>query len=745
MTEYKQAQSYDRAEIQLNSDQIQTLNSWIDEKKTRIQYDRQLFISRHKKYLANFDDFITFTRKGPWENSSNLHMPLTSIVTRTYFSRLYNIFSSPDTSQWDPRESHDKDHVLMLRKLREWYLWDYINEFKGLRSFCQEVFWDTVSVGFGIGLKTWEQKQRKFLDIQELKREITDMEGMEPSAENKISVNQYKEVPKLLDVYEGSKVITVPFENIYFPNNIPFSSDLDHPQMVSIETEMTVSQMKLKGEQGVWDKDLVQKAIDEGQTNWSDTQAQNVKQQRAALSGYNETLSEYDKERRIIEYAFCTYDIDDDGIAEEIVVTRTPKGSFLKAIFLDTISRSGKRPLFKFDCFFKPRQAYSRGIPEYMYPLNEEMDMIHNMRLDYMALQACPFGSYRSSSSLKKEPIRISPGKFIPVDERGDLQVLNFQSSALQLVGEEDRLWSYAERQASTSSLQQGIVPNTVGPTRSTSGVITLLRQMDKEFKPIVDACADQWKKMEMMLMDDLDFRIDPEVKMRVLGASITDFLNKEDTEGYNATSKVLRVKEFLDVQIDVASLVNSEDVRRNEATLILDKLAAPSLLQQFGIVSPKTLYKAAVNWIESYGENAEEWFETPTFTTKPLSLYQEIQILAQGDMPQFSMQDDHTAKAQMLQAFMQSPEYTEAQSKGLYISNMNDMMMKAIAKHAALAESLAPKGMPNSTGEQGASQAELGSGTAPQQGGQSPNLTTSRQLNERQVPNSPQPQATLQ
>ena len=166
-TKFEKAPLVERLKIKISDEEKKKLLHWIEEKRSNIESSRNDFIARHSKYLANFDDFVTYNRKGPWENASNLHMQLTSIMVKTYHSRLYNIFTQEDTTQLIPREPLDIDHTMMLKKLRNWYMWDYLNRFRGIRGFAREVFYDTVTVGFGIGLKTWDVKQRKVIEIDD--------------------------------------------------------------------------------------------------------------------------------------------------------------------------------------------------------------------------------------------------------------------------------------------------------------------------------------------------------------------------------------------------------------------------------------------------------------------------------------------------------------------------------------------------------------------------------------------------
>lgn len=743
-SDFSPADLVERFEIKLSDTEEADLVRWIDEEKSTIKEDRGVFLSRQEKFLYNWDDFVTFSRKGPWKDSSSLHMPLTYIKVKSYLSRLYNIFTDENTTQLIPREPSDEAFVKYMKMLRGWYLWDYLNGYKGIRSFAREAFQDCVTVGFGIGMKDWIVQVRKILDIRpkEFQREMEDLQPQveetpgelatgEEMEKNSISTTTYEEVQKVLTVFEGTRLQSIPVENAYFPNFIPGSSDLDFPKLVVIDNLMSLSDLMLKAKRGEWDEKRVKKVIEKGDHVRT---TESLAARREDLTGYS---SSPEKGKRLIEYCFCSYDIDDDDINEEIVVTKCEK-EILKVTLLDRISPSGFRPLVKFDCFTKPRQGYSRGVPEFLYPLNEEMDQHHNMRIDYLSLQVCPFGVYRASSSLKNEPIQISPGKFIPVDEITDMKVLNFSTNPNALAGEEDRMWHYADLLTSSSSLNQGVVPQTVGPTRSTSGVMALLRQMDKEFIVTIDAIAEQWKKLERLVLDDLDYRISPAVKMRVLGASISDALRNQ---GDPNVSNALLVNAQFDLKIDVARAVTSDEIRRNDAEMILNKLVAPSMLQQSGVVGTKAFYRALSVWLNTFCVEEAEYIDKPDMIAKPLTLYQEIQYCTQAVMPPMAAQDDHQAKAQNLILFLKSPECAEGQAKGLISPQAVDMMMQAAKKHMTIAEMMEPKELPNPTGANEASMNQVQAGTAPQQGGENPEKTTSRELPETNEPPKPKPE----
>ncbi|GAG41841.1 unnamed protein product, partial [marine sediment metagenome] len=253
-------------------------------------------------------------------------------------------------TQFSPREGSDELIVRSISKLSNWYKYDYINNHKGIRSVLREVMYDTTSVGYGVIMKSWDIKQRKIIDLveNELNREMADLEGQISSMEeggNELDISPYKEVTKIITSFEGTRLFTVPFEDIYFPNLIHGSSDLNQPPCVIVNAKDVMGNMKMKVEQGLYNKEPIEKSANKGSrlSDRSYSLEAGVKDIRDRLTGYEGQFSQYDNDERDIEYCFCTYDIDDDGFQEEIVVTRIADGEILNINYLDRVSKLGKR------------------------------------------------------------------------------------------------------------------------------------------------------------------------------------------------------------------------------------------------------------------------------------------------------------------------------------------------------------------------------------------------------------------
>ena len=252
---------------------------------------------------------------------------------------------------------------------------------------------------------------------------------------------------------------------------------------------------------------------------------------------------------------------------------------------------------------------------------------------------------------------------------------------------------------------------------------------MDRRFKPTVDLNAITIKKMEkMLLFDDLDWRVADEVKLKVLGSSLKSVAAIKDKEVRDVITSALKIGGAFDIKIDVARVSQSVEVRRSDANVILERTVTPGLVHQLGIIGPKGIVKAYEDFYTAWGLDSEMYLNKPKLIDEPLTLYQEIQICGQGEVPPMALQDNHEEKAQGLVGFMEQPIYLKSKKDGLFVQNVDQVIMNAARKHLTLAEALKPKGIPGAQGQAndtGAAQA----GTAPQQGGNDARATTSRDL----------------
>ena len=90
----------------------------------------------------------------------------------------------------------------------------------------------------------------------------------------------------------------------------------------------------------------------------------------------------------------------------------------LRLTYLERACPGKMRPFTIKRFIDRPGSPYGIGLGEMLYGINNELDYIHNQRLDYGTLQNLPFGFIRASSELNQpKPIRLAPGTLYPTDD----------------------------------------------------------------------------------------------------------------------------------------------------------------------------------------------------------------------------------------------------------------------------------------------------------------------------------------
>ncbi len=711
--QFASASARDRFQINLTDKQKKDLVWWLKSKFNSYKSQRSVWEQNQLKLLQYTDDFMSpiDMDKRPYGGGFDFKAPVIPMMCKEYSSMLYNIFSNRSLYTTVPNGTSEKDEkfAAFFKTAVVKELFDNCNNKKGIIPLLESLFVKVANEGFAIVWKEWVHEQEKFIDIEE-----------DPELET------FVEVQKIRTKYEGTMFRLVPWANIVFPANLEDPSDLDEPDCVTIIDSISRSQLKLKSMQKLYDSEAVNRilqrktnSVDSGENvTFKQTKDNKVGTTSSPHSEYNDEIK-----RRI---AFCRYDIDEDGIDEELVVHYEEQtGEILFINYLCKINPTGKRGLYKFDCFVRDGNALSRGVAETIWYQQLEAESLKNMRLAYLALQTAPFGFIRSNG-YKDKPIEILPGRMIPVQDTSDVRIITLTTSASALIGEEAATIEYARLMLNVSATSQGFVGDTVGALRSTSGVNALSQKLEQAKRPVVVHNSYSMIKLINGLVEDIDYRMSPHKKIvyaEQSGLSIDDLKNNAGPTDY------LKVSAYASITAEAAALMVTEEIKKSDAYQILQICSTPSLLHQFKIITPSNLYNAYKNWLNTFQLiNTDDYCTKPEgYTNTPLTLIQEVIMIKSGMMPPMSMSDDHAKKAAELQAFIESDVFNQGVEVGDIPSNSIDLFTKAIQTHEQLAAQLSPKGLPNIYGAQNQDTTQLMSGRAPQQGGYNERQTTGR------------------
>lgn len=712
--------------VKIEFDEDVVMRKIMNEKKL-IDTSRSEWYERKLEYLYQWDNFVEYDKPALMEGHPYFHIPLTHEKMQTWHARMYKTITALDPMfTMTPLNIVSLPEMEATKQILQWYLRDEINYRTGIKPVIDELLWDLGSDGWACIRRKWEILERTMitvvrngeLDQNALREEVMDAQaaikkyGKPPSM-----MKEYKEVPKLVKIWSGLTVETIPHECMYFPYYIPTSGDMNYPKILIIETNQTAEDYIRGKEQGYYDAQAVDESLVKGK-GYKNSLKRELSYERQRLQGITK---QYWKEHDdlVTDIVFYRDDLNNDGIYEEYIFTINTKArKFLRKTFLDRVCSDGKRPVHKFDLMKRPRSSYSRGFPELLYSLNAEVDDFHNIRRISGYIANIPWGVYRAASGFEKEPIEVMPGKFYPVeDTASDIRPMNFPNVTSWAMQEESLAQSYADRLTSMPPYMQGSVSGPIGPLRSNSGLNTLLQEAQAPLDVYLDRFRTSFNGFMQGVLTDLRARLPRIVMLKVLGENGEPLFN-ENGDMLTQTIDKTRI-----LSGEYKFNLTANDAQYNPEKDKQDSIAVSQMLLtqlgiQTGVVQPFNIYNIyRDNLVKMGKKDFDKYITKPQDMTKPPNLYHEITAIANGMMPIILMNDNHEEKILGLTSFAQSPEWQEGLESGTIPMVAANIMLQAIKAHQKYLQMIqSMPAQPNQSGLEipvtmGARQAGVGPG----------------------------------
>ena len=696
------------------------LTIWLFDQRDAMLLDRNEWMDRHQEYLSQWDDYITYIKSGPWEGSSSIHLPLSMEKIKALHARFKEaIFAVRPWWMLLPMERMDIETIKTTDQVMRWAATSYVNHYKGVESVVDDWIWDFCGVGWAVLKRRWDICQRNAIIIKPLTMEerMINLQRMQMIAAEagEAAPNEEKiarEVKELITFFDGPILETIPHEDILFPGSFQDVSDLNQPLVVCQDFKIDESMINTYAAQGYYSQEAVDKIIKVGVES---TGYNNVGGTSAGLNkvDFKRAQDDYqgvktvDTNMRLKEYNLSEvsfrYDIDGDGIDEEMVaVMDLDTREIARLTYLDRSTKTGKRPLHKIDFIRRPRRAYSIGLLELLYPLNTEMDAIHNMRIDFGTITNIPFFFYRPTSGLKGDAIRIEPGMGYPLDDpQNDVSFPKMPGSTVFGQQEEANIDRWADRLTSVNVMNMGLPNAQVGATRTATGMQALLNEANMNINVILSRLKRGWGEVLCGLLADLQERMPNDTLIRVLGP---DGVHQKGPDGIPSFKSVTR--QDISGKFDFQVMANASNVNRE-----LDKQNAMQRLQlmlnpinlQTGIVQPINIYHGLRNVMEKEGIiDIDNYLTKPEDADKPMSFEEEVSSISQGQEPRIVMNDNHEAKIAGLTAFANEPAFLDAIERGINSPNALALLGGAVQKHTMIQEAITAQAqMANESGLQ--------------------------------------------
>lgn len=525
------------------------LSSRIEDARGAVNAHQSEIISANRvSYPSLVDNWKKFHRmyhgilpekNTPWVGASNLHIPITQIVVDTITSTIANsILGNSPIVTVRPYPELGVDVEEAARKLEFFLNYAIREEIRGFRQVFTQWVRQAVLYGTAILKVVWSAETRN------------------------IKVRDFLEGGKKLitvKTYDAPRLCVVDLENFIIPS---FARDIQDAPFVAERIFVPLQVLKQREKEGFYS------GIDELVTMMY--QPSEVERQGADELGvkYPQLIEGID----VYDY-WGGYDLDGDGYEEEYhIVMAADQPKILR--IEEPPYYHGKRPYVRYNFLREPNQFYGIGVGQMIQHLQEEINAIHNQRMDNVNLIINKVFKYRPNEYFEDpDDIIFAPGSKIPVNEMDDIMPLVTGDVPVSSYNEEQIVRDYIERLTGVTDFSLGRIPSTARRTPATLGVAVIAEGNKKLQERLILLQESLEEVLDMVQW--LYYQFIPQEKVfKAPGASVLMTITPEDlrhqyrfdiTGADVTTSKEIRFQQSLQMY---ALLSNNPIVASNPKAL---------------------------------------------------------------------------------------------------------------------------------------------------------------------------------
>lgn len=449
------------------------------------------FKDRHREYVEAWRGVVT-SKTFPFEGAANVRNPLTQTTIEQFKARcLKGLLGGKRVVQFSvlneavPQEDLDD--------LNDWFHWE-LDEVVGLEKHVQDVL-HTVGVdGIGLSVPRYAHEEKTLVSIREFEiaegaslrdqmltalQQVFEGEEADPRStglgkfdvtfrrrEDKEKHEAHAEFSivneKLVACVERPEVVFdgVVLESINLEDLVVINSANDIEDLPFFGSRIFISVMDfLNGVRGGKFRDFSDEELDQIKSGASNKQSDFIQQDTTDMSDREEgtqskDITGVDVYRQWLEIyrweglwsplltkhlAQSGHEVDDSAEAFGVCVWVEQRSRrIIRVVRLEEINKDGKRSPTKWDCIVQPDRFFSVGLVEWLRHIQDELNGIHNQRLDAGLLSNVPFGFYSPTAGMGQIILQLEPGKMYPVRDPSSVSFpsINWQP-----------LWSFQEEQ----------------------------------------------------------------------------------------------------------------------------------------------------------------------------------------------------------------------------------------------------------------------------------------------------------
>jgi len=617
----------------------------------------------------------------PWEGCANFNVPLTMLGVETLKPRLIqSVLGEDPIVRAIPTEHTDEERSERTELFLNWQLRSEIEGLEGLVEESAHIFLNPGIVVAKV-LQDQERRRKKYVrafpantplpeifrtifgqDIPAVleKQDRLEWKGhvKDPSGLERDFILKFQFLPDAINVlvdqhsilYEGPRIHLLAPEDFVAP--FKGGGDVQKLPWVAQRLWLTEDQVRRKAETGRFYKDTVLALLEPAPTGDDAGTDQGIADTRAQTEGSQPdpatdvTLDQY-------EFVECyrRWDMDEDGFEEEIIVWVSPhlEGRVFGWDYLDNAFAHGRRPYRVGRYLRLPQRFYGLSFPEVVRDVQDEINTMHNMRVDAGTIQNTPGGFFRASTTMPPQTIRAKPGDWVPLqveDLRRDILYHQWNGTPIFGQNEEALLYQYFERLTGLTDLALGRQPNRVGATRTASGTAALLSEAGLRFKTSMEAFQQFWVDIfsDVLALDQQ--YLPPGKEFRVTGR-VPELIRIEDRE---------QISGKYHLRLSATTETMNKAVMREDATAKLNAALQSPIPLQIGLIGGKGLYRLFRQYFRAYGEDDPDMILEPIGQQIVHTPEQELQIWASGGDVRPQMMENIPIHLEVHMQQMQNP-----------------------------------------------------------------------------------------
>lgn len=597
--------------IKLSADDRKALGTGIVDGWLEDNTDRTVWLQDLSKWLDAYQG-RPVQKDLPWEGASNFFVPATETVINATQPRLFAaLFKPRPIVSFQPQEPSD------IERVNKWETFlDYaVREELNLAPLMDRVLLNTLIYGVQVVKSYWEVETKNIRDEHEFPlgtdpitaiTAILEGESLYAEAVNRVTDQSYEatfgdrkvtievaETPRHFVVYTEREEVTRDAPVVELVNPEDFTVNADCPYNIQKADHvyhrywLTLDRAKKLAKRGSFtltDDDLEElERLASGEIDTDDNSTL-VKMKKEEITGVNETTKEGPPYQKLeVIDAYMPYDVNNDGYDEDVIVTVFKQAPHIVARVcrLETVFRHGLKPFVLFYANPVADSIWARGLSQTVDGIQQELNTIHNQRVDAGEIGNTPFGWYQPQASMPKEPLPLRPGFLNPVQDVNQVKMhipANYTAWGFQ---EEQQLITFLERLTKVSDITIGRLGESQGAARTATGVNVLNQQQASGFDIVIRRIQEGWKQLLQQILALYRQYMPPMKYVRVLGSRDQEpiAITREDLTGH------------LDMVFTGNALSTDREVERNTTTFLAQTVFSPNALQfllQLGILNPQ-------------------------------------------------------------------------------------------------------------------------------------------------------------